>query len=181
MDLLLRLIYCNRLAYNGNQKKSILKVDIHAANHLALSDARFQLSWEEAPGYSPHEGKGQEFDSWLEHSWGIFPGRITEFEAQTTRLVAVYFSRPITPSNSICNQNAPPDPRPVCEETLLNIRYVKSVDSDEFSLKYPVVPLIEISNHYLEIKYSFGRTSCNIKPWISVENAKDLNVELCTL
>ncbi|KAL4582985.1 hypothetical protein LXL04_007549 [Taraxacum kok-saghyz] len=40
--------------------------------------------WEEAPGYSPHGGKGQEFDSWLEHSWGIFPERLTEFEAQTT-------------------------------------------------------------------------------------------------
>ncbi|KAL4562645.1 hypothetical protein LXL04_026673 [Taraxacum kok-saghyz] len=32
------------------------------------------LSWGEAPGYSHHVGEGEEFDSWLEHSWGIFPG-----------------------------------------------------------------------------------------------------------
>ncbi|KAL4572436.1 hypothetical protein LXL04_019213 [Taraxacum kok-saghyz] len=65
----------------GSQAKFGLSVRKPGSEDVGSQSKFGRCCWEEAPGYSPQGGKGQEFDSWLEHSWGIFPDRHTEFEA----------------------------------------------------------------------------------------------------
>ncbi|KAL4558920.1 hypothetical protein LXL04_037125 [Taraxacum kok-saghyz] len=42
-----------------------------------------EINWGEVPGYSLLGGEGQEFDSWLEHSWGIFPWKVNRVRGPT--------------------------------------------------------------------------------------------------